>query len=70
VTGNAHIERVIDEEQLRRSLVGQPISDFEKVISTFSSISKAEVDAFPTWLRHFPEDMTKIRITEKIPVAK
>lgn len=66
LAGNARIVWDYDEEQLRADVAGTSKKDLTGILSQYSAIPKAETVIKPFWKRSFPDDPTRIKITEVI----
>jgi hypothetical protein len=57
----------VDQEKLKKELIGVSKSDVPLLFSKYSSIENAETVVRPIWKTSFPEDTAKITIIESIP---
>lgn len=65
-SGNVDAMWVLDEEGLKKNLINVRKVDFQKAISGFSHIERAEASLRPFWKRNFPDNPNRIRIEQII----
>lgn len=69
LTGDAQIEWLYDESQLKNDLLGIKKSDLSSVLQAkYPSIDSARVKIRPVWKRSFPIDPEKVTIIKALPV--
>jgi len=67
LAGSGRVIWDIDASILQDALVEQPKKDFQKILSSFLGIERAEIVIRPFWKRTFPEKPAKIKIEMMIP---
>lgn len=65
-SGSVDAMWVLDEEGLKKNLINVRKSDFQKAISGFPHIERAEASLRPFWKRNFPDDANRIRVEQVI----
>lgn len=65
-SGDVNVVWTLDEEILKQNLVGVAKGDFQKAISGFPHIARAEASLRPFWKRNFPDDTDRIRVEQSI----
>jgi hypothetical protein len=64
--GSARIIWKYSPQKLKEDLKGKMRNDLGKILSSYTSIEKAEVVIRPFWRRSFPDDLSKIEIREAV----
>lgn len=70
LAGSGRVIWDVDSSLLQDALAGQPKKDFQKVLSAFLGIERAEIVIRPFWKQAFPENSSKIKIEMMVPEAK
>jgi hypothetical protein len=65
VNGHAELTWVVDLNSLESSLLGQPLSSFDQVVSRFGGIEKATPVVRPFWRSTFPSEANSIETTSE-----
>jgi len=69
LTGDAQIEWLYDESQLKNDLLGIKKADISSLLQAkYPSIESAQVKILPLWKHSFPLDPNKVTIIKAIPV--
>ncbi len=56
-----------DADAIKEMLKGQKRDDFKPLMKTVASVESAEIAFSPLWLSHFPSELTKLEVVEKLP---
>ncbi|HEY4518146.1 MAG TPA: hypothetical protein VJG48_00800 [Candidatus Paceibacterota bacterium] len=67
LAGNAEFIWQVNEEALKKDLVGIKKSDYTKVFLNYPSVNKAEVSISPFWSSSFPKNVARIIIKQVLP---
>lgn len=68
LTGDAQVEWLYDESQLKNDLLGIKKADLSSVLQAkYPSIESARVKVYPLWKRSFPIDPNKVTIIKALP---
>lgn len=70
LSGTAHVVWVVDENSIKEKLAGTPKSEFQKIMSGFLNVERAEVSIKPFWKTAFPESGEKIKIETVEPATQ
>jgi len=65
LSGNVTVVWDTDTWALKNALTGVPKDGFQRILSDFPHIRRAEVSIRPFWKRAFPETTADIRVVEK-----
>lgn len=65
-SGDVNVVWTLDEEMLKQNLVGVAKDDFQKAISGFPHITRAEASLRPFWKMNFPNHTDRIRVEQII----
>lgn len=63
LSGNAKVVWEVNEELLKSKLISKPKGDFNKILSEFANIDKANLTLSPVWKRTIPSKLKDIKIT-------
>lgn len=68
LTGDAQVEWLYDESQLKNDLLGIKKADLSSVLQAkYPSIESARVKVYPLWKRSFPIDPNKVTLVKSLP---
>lgn len=67
LNGSPRIIWSTDKEQVKLSVAGKKRQEFKTLMKSVPSIDGAETSFYPLWLTRFPEQPSKITVTEILP---
>lgn len=67
VEGKPRIIWDIDEDAVKKILIGMKRTDFKPLMATIDAVKGAEIGFSPFWLSAFPMETSKIAIVESLP---
>ena len=63
LAGNGNLVWSIDQDAFKKIIAGQKKSSFDSILSSMTSIDKADMVIKPFWKRSFPSDTKRIAVT-------